>query len=317
MELRKDYILDRWVLIATDRKKRKHQFIPKKIEHDDKTCFFCPGNEYLTPPEIGRLEKQDSPDEWDMRWFPNLFSAVDFEGDSGSTTPQTHNDYYTFESAYGRHEIIAETPDHDARIHDYDIERLRNLLEIYSSRITAMEMHDWVRYVNVFKNEGEAAATSLVHSHSQLVSYNRIPKVVTEKVDANKDKCHYCDIIQREKDSDRRCFENEHAIAFTPYASRFNYEIWIFPKNHRKRLAGFTEDELIGFAELMKKVFSKLSKVTDAFNYCVYYAPVGSDLHFHIEVLPRIQKYGGFELLTGDTINEVSPEEAAEFYRSE
>jgi len=312
MELRKDYVLDRWVLIASDRKKRKHQFVSKKVEHDDKTCYFCPGNEHMTPPEIGRLEKDG---EWDMRWFPNLFSAADFEGDAKLTTPQTHNDYFTFESAYGKHEIIAETPDHEARMHDFSINRLTNLLKVYSSRINALELHDWIRYVSVFKNEGEAAATSLVHSHSQLVSYNRIPKTVQDKVNANKTGCHYCKIIDAERNSDRRCFENEHAIAFTPYASRFNYEIWIFPKSHKTRLSEFSEAELESFADIMKQVFTKLAKVTDSFNHCVYYAPAGTDLHFHIEVLPRIQKYGGFELLTGDIINEVPPEDAAEFYR--
>lgn len=54
--LRKDYILERWVYYATERKKRPMEFRKGSYITEEKTCFFCPGNENLTPPEIGRLE---------------------------------------------------------------------------------------------------------------------------------------------------------------------------------------------------------------------------------------------------------------------
>ncbi|MFC1755440.1 DUF4931 domain-containing protein, partial [Thermoproteota archaeon] len=232
--------------------------------------------------------------------------------------PQTtDNKYFTFSSAYGSHEIIVETPDHEELMHDFSVERIAKLLQVYGSRITALEEHDWIRYVSVFKNEGEDAATSLVHSHSQLVSLNAIPPIVREKRDANKEYCRYCEILDVEKQSHRRCFENEHAVAFAPYASRFNYELWIFPKRHLVRIEEFSDDELHAFADIMKKAFTRLSEVTGSYNMAVYYAPAGSDLHFHIEILPRIAKFGGFEFLTGTIINSVSPEDAARFYRGE
>ena len=64
MELRKDYVLDRWVFYAADRKKRPKEF--KKIEDKEplKACFFCRGNESLTPPEIGRAEEKG---DWIIR----------------------------------------------------------------------------------------------------------------------------------------------------------------------------------------------------------------------------------------------------------
>jgi len=69
MELRKDYILDRWVIIATGRGKRPHEFKTEDdIYADDKgpeKCFFCPGNESMTPPEIGRVK--DDKGGWKLR----------------------------------------------------------------------------------------------------------------------------------------------------------------------------------------------------------------------------------------------------------
>ena len=71
--LRKDYILDRWVYYASSRGKRPREFKTVVVREEAKTCLFCPGNEKLTPPEIGRLEYKGS---WRMRWFPNKFPAV-------------------------------------------------------------------------------------------------------------------------------------------------------------------------------------------------------------------------------------------------
>jgi UDPglucose--hexose-1-phosphate uridylyltransferase len=317
MELRKDYILDRWVLIAARRAKRPHQYHPVSKIDPDQICFFCPGNEHLTPPEIGRIINEADHDKWDMRWFPNKFAAVDYLNPSGVVEPRTDNDYFTFSSAYGSHEVIVETPDHEAQMHDYSVSRIKKLLHVYADRITALENEQHVKYVNVFKNEGEDAATSLIHSHSQAVSLNVVPALVRKKAAANEDHCHYCDIWKIERESDRNCFENDHAVAFTPYASRFNYELWFFPKRHVRRIDELSDDELFALADLMKKAFVKLADVSSSYNMAVYYAPEGSDLHLHIELLPRIAKFGGFEFLTDMIINSVSPEFAASVYRGE
>ncbi|MCH6575071.1 MAG: sulfate adenylyltransferase, partial [Bacteroidetes bacterium] len=48
--IRKDYILDRWVYYAVERKKRRMEFKEDEVKDmsSAKTCFFCPGNEHLT-----------------------------------------------------------------------------------------------------------------------------------------------------------------------------------------------------------------------------------------------------------------------------
>ena len=59
----------------------------------------------------------------------------------------------------------------------------------------------------------------------------------------------------------------------------------------------------------------KLKELNVSFNYVLHYAPQGENLHFHIEVLPRISTWAGFEFCSGIIINSVSPEDAAEFYK--
>ena len=51
-ELRKDPIVGRWVIIATERAKRPFDFAPEEETAKGGFCPFDPGNEKTTPPEI-------------------------------------------------------------------------------------------------------------------------------------------------------------------------------------------------------------------------------------------------------------------------
>ncbi len=118
-ELRKDYILDRWVVISTGRKKRPKQF--KKIEASEvKVDYFAPGNEESTPSEIGRIGTKK---KWKMRWFENKFPAVAPEGQHDI---RTDNTYFTFSGNYGHHEILVETPT-DKQLYDLSVNDIEKL----------------------------------------------------------------------------------------------------------------------------------------------------------------------------------------------
>jgi len=312
IELRKDYILDRWVIIASERKKRPKEF--KKIKaKKEGICYFCPGNENLTPKETGRIEKNN---KWIIRWFPNKFPAVSHEG---SPEIRCANKYFTYADAFGIHEVIVETPDHDKQLADLTGEHIKEILKVYANRIKELSKTTGTKYVLVFKNEGMEAGTSLIHSHTQLMTYNKIPALVEDEINASKayGTCPYCEILNIEKNGDRRVFENDNFVSFTPYASRFNYEVWIFPKEHIKNITEMNETKLDDLASMFKKILVKLKEINLPYNFFLHYAPEGKDLHFHIEICPRRATWAGFELATNATINSVSPESAAKFYRGE
>lgn len=322
-ELRKDYILDRWVIIASERGKRPHEFAKEKADPGDPSkCFFCPGNERSTPAEISRIRNDDPASSkkwpWKMRVFPNKFTAVREEGQQEI---RTDNVFYTFSSNYGVHEVIVETPDHYRQLWDLDMKDMKQLIDSYCARITDIGRRKGIKYVCVFKNSGKDAGTSIVHSHSQIIAYNKVPEIVQQEVAASKryPSCPYCSIIQKEKDSYRRCFENRTMIAFTPYASRFPFEIWVMPKQHRRSVTLLSDAEKNDLADLMVRILGKLKELNASFNYVLHNAPgdgKGEDLHFHIEILPRLATWAGFEF-SGTVINTESPEEAAKFYRGE
>ncbi|MBW2992126.1 galactose-1-phosphate uridylyltransferase [Candidatus Woesearchaeota archaeon] len=314
MELRKDYILDRWVYIATGRTKRKMEFkeAPKPRDEGPKSCFFCPGNEKSTPPEKGRVEENG---KWIIRWFSNKFPAVEQKGEY---ITKTANTFFTFSDAWGEHEVVVETNDHKKQLWDLDKEHIKKVLEVYNKRILELEKLEGIKYVQIFKNHGIEGGTSLVHSHTQLMALNKVPKLVRRKTVALKkygEECPYCQIVQIEKESERRCFENNSFVAFCPYASRFNYEVAVMPKRHVRRLDKLSDEELLDFADILKKILEKLREMDTDYNFYLHYSPDKKDLHLQLIVCPRIAKWAGFELSSQMVINIVSPEEAAKFYR--
>ncbi|MBI4016455.1 MAG: DUF4921 family protein [Candidatus Aenigmarchaeota archaeon] len=308
-ELRKDYLLDDWVIISPGRGVRPHDVVEEeKVE--DKGCVFCPGNEEASPKEIGRLSGKQG---WLMRWLPNKFPAV---APVSLADVATHNRFFTFAVNYGFHELVVETPVHNRQLWDFSAQDIERVLSVYCNRIAALELNPGIKYVAVWKNHGAKAGTSLVHSHSQILAQQVVPVRVQQKISAMRRfvKCPYCDIIQSEKNSSRLIFENETVVAFAPYASRFQYEAWVFPKAHMTR---FAQADLRAFAEALQKIFSCLKKINASYNMTVTYAPKGADLHCHVEILPRLAIWSGFEFASGTIINSVSPEDAARFYRNE
>jgi UDPglucose--hexose-1-phosphate uridylyltransferase len=330
MELRKDYILERYVIVSEIRGLRPNNFRkdvnPENISDDKIACFFCPGNEYLTTPEKGKIGTP-----WSIRWFDNKFPALE---PIGKYYIQTDNKYFTFSDAYGYTEVIVETNDHSKQLSDFTDAELRDVLRVYIARIKELSSKEHIKYVFVFKNCGRDAGTSVKHTHTQVMALNHVPKDIIEKLDVLKRYayCPYCEILNIERASARRCFENEHFVAFTPYASRFNYEIWIFPKKHYLSITQLNDIELLALAGIMKPILSRLKDLGCAYNYYIHNSPeeyvpdsvsdnlsnnVPNGMHFHLEIIPRINIYAGLELGSGTIINNIPPENAARFYRRE
>ncbi len=312
IQLRKDYILNRWSYIAAERGKRPKQFEENKAENKKgSVCYFCPGNENLTPSEIGRIGDKN---KWEIRWFPNKFPAVE---ENLKKEIITSDEYYIGGEAFGFHEIIAETPDHKKQLADLSAEKIEKILKVYSLRMADLSAKDGIKYVQIFKNSGAEGGASLVHSHSQIVATNIIPSLVQEKVDAVKKhkNCPYCDIIKKEEKSERFVYANNNFVCFTPYAPRFNYEAWIFPKKHYKNITEIKESEFKNLAKAFQTILSKLGGINAPYNFYLHYAPVGEDLHFHFVIAPRMNIWAGFELATDAFVVKTSPEDAAEFYR--
>jgi len=200
---------------------------------------------------------------------------------------------------------------------------LVKVLDFYSGRIEKLKSKEGVEYVVLFRNKGKEAGASFTHTHAQLISLPLVPPDVKEKIAASKKyadengTCPYCDIWKEEMEGERRIMEDENACAFTPFASRFPFEVWIMPKRHLGQIGSMNEYEKRSFVKIFKKIMLKLRSMlgNPDYNLLFYLAPAGDELHFHLEICPRIAKWAGFEFGSGIIINTMSPEDAAGFYK--
>jgi UDPglucose--hexose-1-phosphate uridylyltransferase len=327
-ELRKDPIVGRWVIIATDRAKRPTDFIRERVQiRGSGFCPFCYGNESKTPPEILAYRKdgslRDTPG-WSLRVVPNKFPALGIEG----VLNRQGEGVYDKMNGIGAHEVIIETPDHRTTMPGLPAAQIESVLCAYRDRMVDLKKDMRLKYMLVFKNFGDAAGASLEHTHSQLIALPVVPKRVQEEVDgtrdyyAYKDRCLFCDIIRQEASSGVRLVaENERFFALCPFAPRFPFELWIIPKEHQSSFEESSRGDFLDLATLLKDMLGRLEAVLDhpAYNYIIHTSPVPEALndyyHWHLEIMPKLTKLAGFEWGTGFYINPTPPEEAAKFLR--
>ena len=291
-EIRKD-IVGRRVVITAVRGARPHDDSPP--ERAEKTlpkekCFFCPGNESLTPPEIGRIERDG---KWSVRCFPNKFPAFS----QGSR------------KAYGRHEIIVETPEHKQALSELPEESLFDYLSMAKGRMEDAARDPKLAYTIVFKNEGGAAGASLEHSHSQLVSMDFVPDYV-RKLAKKVGKAEKL----KERSSKFIYAKNAHFFAFCPKAPRYHFETWIVPVRSANSLVSLSEEELRSLASILKSVLRALDALTGygPYNIIFHSCPhSGGAFPFHVEVASRLSTWAGFELGTEVVMVSELPEVSA------
>ena len=110
-EIRHDPLLDRWVIIASERARRL-KMVAGEQKHQVGPCPFCHGNEDKTPPEIAAYRPPDTAPNtpgWWTRVVPNKFPALQIEGD----LDRAGEGMYDVMNGIGAHEVIIETPVHD------------------------------------------------------------------------------------------------------------------------------------------------------------------------------------------------------------
>ncbi|MEW5802786.1 MAG: galactose-1-phosphate uridylyltransferase [bacterium] len=327
-ELRKDPIIGRWVIIATERAKRPSEFVPQPEERRSGFCPFCVGNEDKTPPEILAYRQPETlPDTpgWSVRVVPNKFPALQIEGGG---LEKRGVGVYDQMNGVGAHEVIIETPQHDTALADLPIEHFLQVIQAYQDRIIDLKRDYRFKYVLVFKNQGRAAGASLDHPHSQLIALPIVPKRVIEEIRGTntyylyRDRCIICDIIQQELDMGVRLInQNKHFIAMTPFASRFPFETWIIPKEHDVYFEDSDPSQLRSLGHILKDILRRIAIILNdpPYNFLIHSAPFYekeiSFYHWHIEIIPKLAEVAGFEWGTGFYINPSPPEVACNFLR--
>ncbi len=344
-ELRRDPILGRWNIIASERAGRPSDFKHAPVVARGGFCPFDEGNEGKTPPEILAYREpgtqRDGPG-WRVRVVANKFPALRIEG----TLDKKGVGMYDRMHGIGAHEVIIETPQHVISPTQLSVDHFAEVIAAYRDRLKDLMGDTRFKFGIVFKNVGAAAGASLEHTHSQLIATPVVPNVISRELHGAlefynyRGRCIFCDIARQEREHGVRVvIDDQDFLVFEPFASRFPFETWIIPSRHDSQFERITPTEVQRLARVLHEALRRLEATLEQppYNYIVHSAPfkahdaevfrsilgpppIASDgglehYHWHIEIIPRLTSVAGFEWGTGLYINPVPPETCAECLR--
>jgi len=325
-DLRLDPTTKEWVIMAPERAKRPQQTLEKKpvsaaLPEWDETCPFCPGNEDQTPGATCIIPSANGDGKWQVRVIPNAFAALSPEG---STTRRESGQFARSMDGFGVHEVIIESPRHNATLALMSYQEVECVLQAYMDRYTDIKRNHSLKFITIFKNHGRESGTSLIHPHSQLVATPIITPYFHRRFDIAQDyhaemgSCLYCDIVKEEIDKQERVVaDTGEFIVLHPFASRAPWETWIIPKKHNASFGLLRMDDIPELARVLKDTLLCLHDVLDnpAYNLLIDTTTIEDEVdpyyHWHIRIVPRRSMIAGFEIGSGIYITTALPEETA------
>ncbi len=259
-------------------------------------CPFCPGNESQTPPEIARYGDERA---WRVRAFANKYPAI--------APPE------------GMHEVIVDAPDHAAEI---TADGMRMWRERYLAARAAFP--DAVPVL--FKNRGAHAGATIRHPHAQLIALRDEPvrfaamRARGAAHRARTGRCSWCDEATRARATGLAVRESADAIAYVREHARFGWALTIVPFECTASLANADPATWSAAGSLLgEAVRALLAQLGDEapFNVLVPSDALAAagEFHWHLELVPRLATFAGFELASGMYIRSAAPQESAERWR--
>jgi UDPglucose--hexose-1-phosphate uridylyltransferase len=327
-EIRQDKATRQWVIYAPARRKRPKDFksetssVPLLPEHA-RDCPFCPGNEESLPPVILELGRTGT--QWQTRVVPNKFPALD---PRGRLSRQKTGIFITMEG-FGHHEVVIETPFHNRDLAVMSGPEVAAVIETYHRRYTDLMGKNGIMMAIIFRNHGERAGTSLVHPHSQIIATGIVPNSIRwreEEAQRYYDEwgtCVFCDILDYElRDHSRIVYQNGSFAVFVPFAAEVPFELWIMTRRHEADFLTISDEEKEDLADALRHALGRLRETLHdpdynyALNTWARYRAQEPQLHWYLQIRPRLMTPAGFEIGSGMSINPSIPEEDAAFLRS-
>lgn len=317
-ELRWNPILQQWVVTATHRQERTYK-------PPEDFCPFCPTRDGSFPTEVPAPS-------YEIVVFENKFPSL------RRVPPEPAlkgTDTFRVEPARGVCEVVLYTDEHHSTFADLTIDRICNLIEVWTDRYRELGSLDYIDYVLIFENKGDAVGVTLNHPHGQIYAFPFIPPIPAKELESAYEhleatgRCLFCDALEQElHDGSRVVASNSHFVAAVPFYARYPYEVHVTSKTHKKSLLDFVSSEKRSLAEILKTVtsgYDNLFGFSLPYLMIMHQAPTcrgdWSHCHFHIEFYPphrtptKIKYLAGCESGGGTFINDTLPEETAEELR--
>jgi galactose-1-phosphate uridylyltransferase (family 1) len=318
-QLRYDPLLGEWVVIASHRQTRT--FLPPADQ-----CPLCPSRPGR-PTEVPETDYQVVVFE---NRFPSLATGV--ERNVPSFAPGAP--LAELRPGFGRCEVVCFTSEHDRVFAELGHDRARLVVDVWAERTAELSAIEGVEHVFPFENHGEEIGVTLSHPHGQIYAYPFVPPRV-EKIQASVRRHReatggdlFADMLTAERSGPRVVTANEHWTAFVPAATRWPYEVQLFPTRRVPDLPALTDIERDAFVDVYLDVLGRFARRMDTpMPYIASWnqAPVHTgrdDWWLHLQLFsfrraPGKLKYlAGSESGMGAFITDTNPEDVAEQLRN-
>ena len=326
-ELRQNMATKEWVVIATERAKRPHDYVdaqrPLATEIQapyDPICPFCPGNEELDL----EIERLPATGPWQTRVVDNKFPALLRDGE----LVRTYDGVHRCISGVGYHEIVVESPRHNTTLALMSPLEIQAVLQTIYNRGWSIAKDGRIEQLIYFKNHGERAGASLKHPHSQIIGLPVVSNSIRHRIEEawryfdDHGECVYCVMVRDELNkSERLIMANDHFVAFVLYAAPSPFSTWIVPRQHSVSFLYSQSDQMAGLAEIIQNIMYRfyIGLRDPNYNLIIRTAPIkelsNDYFHWYVTIVPRLSRTAGFELGSGMFINPSLPEESAAFLR--
>ncbi len=311
-ELRKDPITGWWVATVVDRAFHRDRFARRAEPADDGgDCQNC----RLPPGDGVRLRT--------LKDF--AFHVVGTDDQARELETSVAQVSLGNARASGSWRTIVAPPGEHRPLHSVGSETIATLLDRARAALADARTTGQTDHLQVVQNWGGQAGARTNHLCLDLYDLPQIPHRIAEELGGaaryviREGECPWCRLVRSESNrTDRLVWQDAHAVAFAPFASRSPFEVWIVPRHHDADFGRASDADIGTTAEALRQVLAALAVTLDGppYNLVLHTAPlreqVDATYHWHWEIHPRLREIAGLELGTGLPVNPVSPEDAVE-----
>jgi galactose-1-phosphate uridylyltransferase (family 1) len=318
-QLRYDALVSEWVVVASHRQTRT--FLPPTDQ-----CPLCPSRD-------GR-ETEIPDSNYQVVVFENRFPSLATGVDRDVPPHAPGAPLAELRPGYGRCEVVCFTDEHQRVFAELGAERARLVVDVWAERTAELSALDGVAHVFPFENHGEEIGVTLSHPHGQIYAYPFVPPRIEKilgSVRRHREKTGgdlFAELVESERKGPRVVTANDHWTAFVPAATRWPYEVQLFPTRRVPDLPALDDAERDAFVEVYLDVLGRFARRFDTpMPYIASWnqAPLAAgreDWWLHLQLFsfrraPGKLKYlAGSESGMGTFITDTNPEDVAEQLRA-
>lgn len=331
-----DPLTGEWVIIAGGRQLRPS--LPEE-------CPFC----------IGGLE---APEAYTVKAFTNRWPVLRGPGQLGLAGTEVAEALTTLRSAVplpagdsgsllhpgvpalGEAEVVLYTPKHHGSLGTLTDAELRSLWALWTDRTAELSALDHVAYVLIFENRGTEVGVTIEHPHGQIYGFPFVPPRIEREIEYAAAltrrygiRCPTCELTLKEAAGPRLVYEDDHSVAYVPYAGAWPYALHLVPKGHVASLPKLDEGGSNSLMRMLRTAYGAADMLFDRPLPTMMAFLQGPSLerdctdsghldpHMRIELVSPMRKRGvlryvaGAEVATSVYQNPVKPEDAARAWR--